>query len=265
MRRIAISLSMVVLGALALAPIAGAQYGPPGVVAMNETSSNVSFAPGSESLDPTGSVLITTAVMTGGVVGSPINGSLHIEEVRTRTVDAGSGSVQGQFTLTDNFGSTISGDLSGNFSMAPGSTTASGQFTIRGGTGPFTGATGSGSFSSTVSEPGVGPSIVTLSSPSISFGGVPAATSQYPGYVPPPSYAPAYVSPPSYTAPSYTWGSNGYVDPNYAAAQAQAAAQAAAAQAQPQVIIVPVPESEWDPNGVFDRPARSSSTNRNYR
>jgi hypothetical protein len=257
---------------------------------MNETATGVTFAPGPETMDPTGSVMISTAVLNGNVVGTPITGTLNIEEVRTRPVEANSGSVEGQFTLTDGFGSTITGDLSGDFTMGPGSTTASGQFFVRGGTGPFTGASGTGTFTVNVGDRTASPSTVTLSSTAFSFGGVPAASvSAYPGIVPPPSYvpaqvappvfapayvAPAYVAPPvapaSYTAPGYN-GLPGY-DPNYAAAQAQAAAQAAAqaqaaaAQAtQPQVIVVPVPESEWDPNGVLDRPARSSATNRNYR
>jgi hypothetical protein len=216
-------------------------------------------------------------------------------------------------------GSTITGDLGGDFTMAPGNTNASGQFTIRGGTGPFAGAAGAGNFTSTVADPSAGPSMVTLTGPAISLGAVPAAAAgPFPGYLPPPSGSPAYVAPPiyppayvappvapaSYNAPGYNGlpgysdpyyppayvappvapanynapgynGLPGYTDPNYAAAQAQAAAAQAAAQvaaaqaaaqaAPPQVVVVPIRESEFDPNGVFDRPARSSSTNRNYR
>jgi len=273
MRRFALLATVLALGGLALAPVASAQYGP-GVVPMNETAPSVSVQPGSEEMDPTGSVLISTAVLEGAVMGQPISGSLRIEEVRTRVADAGSGSIQGQFTLTDGFGSTLHGDLNGTFTVSGGSTNASGQLTVRGGTGPFTNASGSGSFSEVTSGQGMGS--VTLSSSAISMSGMPGgAPANFnglaPGYGAPAYVAPAYVQP-SYAAPTYVapqtlpgyYASPTYVDPNWGAYQAEAAGRTAAAQAtQPQVIIVPVPESEWDPNGVFTNPPRSSATNRN--
>jgi hypothetical protein len=266
MRRIALFLTLMTLGGLAIAPVASAQYG--GAVPMNQTGTGLTFSPGSESLDPTGSVLISSAVIEGMVHGSPINGSIRLEEVRTRVADAGSGSVQGQFTLTDHFGNTLHGDLSGNFTMGPGSTSASGQMVVRGGTGPFTNASGTGSFSENVGE--IGASSITLSAPSISMMGIPGSESfgAYPpnfnGIVPAPAYVqPAYVQP-AYVqpVPAY-YGPANNIDPYYGAYQREAAASAAAAQAAPQIIIIP--ESEIDPNGVFSNPPRSATTNRNYR
>jgi hypothetical protein len=274
---------------------------------MNQTAQGVTFSQQSESMDPTGSVVISTAVIDGNVMGSPINGRLRIEEVRTRPAETNSGSIEGQFTITDGFGNTIQGDMSGDYTLGPGSSNATGQFTIRGGTGPFATASGTGTFTETISEPGMGPSVVTFTGSSVGTAqlqgvsgppGYPYNGIMPPGYIPPaPSnvnleraYAEAQAAavnnglvPGTTLVPNTTFVPNngfapGYVPPStsgayydraYAESQARsnaaAAAAQAAAQSAPNVILVPIPESEWDPNGVFDRPARSANSNRNYR
>ncbi len=238
MRRLAAFLAALICSGFALAPGAGAQgITGPMALPLQETGTSVSFTPGQENTDPTNSVIISTAVYEGSVTGSPIIGGFRVEEVRTRPVDAGSGSVEGQFTLQDRSGSTIYGDISGDFTLAPGSTSASGQFTIRGGTGAFATISGTGTFSTTVQDAGPAPggtAIVSFTSDSISMNGLPGPEripfgggfnglvpgSLPPGYTPP-SYAAIYGPPPSYVGP-------GYVPPN-------------PVLNQPDVVFVPVP------------------------
>jgi len=185
MRRIATILTTLTLSALLLTPVASAQYYGPGSTPMNGSASGMSFTPGSDSMDPTGSVSITSGVLDGPIMGTPITGGLHIEEVRTRPVDAPNGSVQGQFTIADGFGNSIAGDLGGTFTVGQAGTNANGTFNVTSGTGRYAGASGSGTFTETVSDPSLGGAAVTFSSAAISLGGLPGVVpSPFPGVLP---------------------------------------------------------------------------------
>jgi hypothetical protein len=185
MRRIATILTTLTLSALLLTPVASAQYYGPGSTPMNGSASGMSFTPGSDSTDPTGSVSITSGVLDGPIMGTPITGGLHIEEVRTRPVDAPNGSVQGQFTIADGFGNSIAGDLGGTFTVGQAGTNANGTFTVTSGTGRYAGASGSGTFTETVSDPSLGGAAVTFSSAAISLGGLPGVVpGPFPGVLP---------------------------------------------------------------------------------
>ena len=194
MRRIAMTLTTLTLSALLLTSVASAQYY--GSTPMNGSAAGVSFTLGSETMDPTNSVTITSGVLDGPIMGTPITGGLHIEEVRIRAVDAPTGSLSGQFTIADGYGNSIAGDLNGSFSVGPLGTNANGSFNVTSGTGRFVGASGSGSFSESVSDPSGGGASVTFSSAAISVNGLPGAIP-----VPGPS-ASAAASPRRSQAPS---------------------------------------------------------------
>src|SRR4051812_33324101 len=112
----------IVVAALLVAPLLATTPAAAQVGAFSESAAATSFAPAADS-----------ASWDGSVSGSPLNGSIHVDESR-----GPGGSMQGQFTLVDPGGSTITGSLGGSFSMAPSGSSASGSYTISGGTGAFT-------------------------------------------------------------------------------------------------------------------------------
>jgi hypothetical protein len=182
---------LLMLGALLVAPLlAVAPAAAQAPFSATATGTSFTASPGSV----IGASVTESASWDGSVSGSPLNGSIHVDETRSHGVEAASGSMSAQFTMTDGGGSSISGSLNGQFWADPNGSSAQGSYTISGGTGAFAGVSGSGSFSQAIGMGG-GPSLTlsgVLSGPAYPY--APAgvyAIPQAPVYSP--SYAPGAV------------------------------------------------------------------------
>ena len=204
---------LFLLAALMVAPLLAATPAAAQVQApFNESAAATSFAPTGNVV---GAMVSESATWDGTVSGMPLSGYIHVQENRTHAIDAASGPMRAQFTMSDGAGSTIMGSLSGQFAVDANGSSAAGSYAISGGTGAFAGVSGSGSFSQSVSNGGV---------PTLNLSGVlagpaypyaPVAQYYDPGsmYAPAPTYydpstmyapSPVYVPDSSYVPPPNT-------------------------------------------------------------
>src|SRR5207244_3335763 len=102
--------SAILLAPMLLASPAFAQ--PPSGFAVTATGTSFTSIPAGA--DGYGNIA-EAAVWSGSVTGSPINGSFQMQEMRSHSSDGMSGAMQGQFTIVDGGGNSVSGTVAGTF------------------------------------------------------------------------------------------------------------------------------------------------------
>jgi hypothetical protein len=153
MRFAAIVGAALVLTTYAAAPaLAQAPYYAASGQAFTQTANATTFNLGQPVPDGRGG-MAAPAVSDGTVSGTPINGTFHVDEIRAYSADGASGTMQGRFTFQDGAGSSLIGNLTGDFTLDATSSSVQGDYIISGGTGIYAGATGTGTFSELLALP----------------------------------------------------------------------------------------------------------------